>query len=166
MKTIIYSFLFVAISATFLSGCEELGITEELLNDLAQGKMVVVIDGDQDETFNCTFNHYGEGEGLTGEVFINGTLTTTTEKYLTLMYGSYENATALTKKMYVTSKSEDMMSVSTSYGYLENGTSITVTIVEITDTAIKGTFSGNLSKEEGNVKIDGAFWALKGEQPI
>jgi len=166
MKALFYSFLFIAISATFLSGCEELGITEELLNELTQGKMVVLIDGDQDETFNCTYNHYGEGEGLTGEVFINGTLASTTEKYLTLMYGSYENATALTMKMYSTSKPEDMMSVSTSYGYLENGTSITVTIVEITDTAIKGTFSGNLSKEGGNVTIDGAFWALKGQQPL
>lgn len=164
MKTVIYALLFATFSATFLSGCEELGITEELLKDLAKGKMVVLIDGDQDETFNCTFGQFGEGEGLTGEVFINGTLAASTEKYLTLMYGSYQNTTALTKKSYSTDKSEDMMTVSTSYGYLENGAKITVTFVEISDTEIKGTFTGNLSKEEGNVTIDGAFWALKEQQ--
>ncbi|MEA4937866.1 MAG: hypothetical protein VB102_14705 [Paludibacter sp.] len=164
MKTLIYSFLFIAISATVLSGCEESEATEELLNDVTEGKMVVEIDGDRDEIFNCTFNHFGEGEGLSGEIFINGTIPGSTDKYLTLMYGSFQNTTALTKKSYSTDNSEDMMTVSTSYGYIENGTRLTITIVEVTDTAIKGTFTGNLSKQEGNVNIDGAFWALKEEQ--
>jgi hypothetical protein len=164
MKTLIYALIFMVVSATFLSGCEELGITDKLLDDLTTGKMVVRINEDQDETFNCTFTHYGEGDGLTGEVFINGTLTSTTEKYLTFIYGSYNNSVALTKKSYSTNKAEDMMTISTSYGYIENGTAVTVTIVETTDTAIKGTFTGNLSTQDGNVIIDGAFWASKEEQ--
>lgn len=164
MRTVIYALLIISFSTAFLSGCEELAITEELLNDLTKGKMLVIIDGDRDETFNCTFGQFGESGGLSGEVFINGTLASSTDKYLTLMYGSYQNTIALTKRSYSTDKSEDMMTVSTSYGYLENGAKISVTIVEISDTEIKGTFTGNLSKEEGNVIIDGAFWALKEQQ--
>lgn len=164
MKTFIYTFLYIAICATILSGCEESEATEELLNEVTEGKMVVEIDGDRDEIFNCTFNHYGQGESFAGEIFINGTLPESTDKYLTLMYGSYQNTTVLTRKSYSTDNSADMMTVSTSYGYIEDGTRLTITIVEITDTTIKGTFTGNLTTQSGSVTIDGAFWALKEEQ--
>lgn len=162
MKALFYSLLLL-FSGVFLTGCEELAVTDELLNDLTEGKMSVILNEDFDATFDCTFNHYGEGDGLTGEVFINGTIPTTTEKYLTIMYGSFANEIALTEKSYSTAATDDHITISTSYGYNENGTAVTIKIVEITDTAIKGTFTGNLTTEEGVVTIDGAFWALKSQ---
>jgi hypothetical protein len=162
MKVLIYSFI-ILFTAVLFTSCEELAITDELLNDLSEGKMAVVFNEDYDETFDCTFSHFGEGNGLTGEVFINGTIPTTTEKYFTIMYGSFTNEIALTEKVYSTAATDDHITVSTSYGYLENGTAVTIKIVEITETAIKGTFKGNLTTEDGIVTIDGAFWAVKNE---
>lgn len=163
MKAQIYSFI-CFFTAVLFTGCEELAVTDELYNDLTEGKMAVILNEDFDETFNCTFSHFGEGTGLTGEVFINGIIPTTTEKYLTIMYGSYTNEIALTEKSYSTAATDDHITISTSYGYHENGTAVTIKIIEITDTAIKGTFTGNLTTEEGVVTIDGAFWALKGTE--
>jgi len=162
MKTLIYSFIFLFTTVLLIS-CEELAVTDELLNNLTEGKMAVVLNDDYDETFDCTFNHFGEGEGLTGEVFINGTIPITTGKYFTIMYGSYTNEIALTEKSYSTAATEDQITVSTSYGYLENGTALTIKLIEITETAVKGTFTGNLTTEDGVVTIDGAFWALKSQ---
>jgi len=163
MKTLIYVFALFIGASVLLSSCEE-ELNEGLLKDLAEGKMVVVFDEGEEELFNCSFNHYGEGTGLTGEVFIDGMLPTSTEKYFTIMYGSWSNDVALTTKTYSTAVENDMISISSSYGYIEDGAVVSIQIVEITTTAIKGTFTGNLKAPNGLKTVKGAFWALKGEE--
>jgi len=161
MKSIIYSLALFITAGLLFSGCEE--IEEGLLNNLAEGKMVVVFDNGAEELLDCTFGHYGEGDGLTGEVFIEGmqASATTTGQYFSIMYGSWSNDVAFTTKTYSTAKEEDMIGVHSTYGQVGEDASVTIVIASITESAIKGTFTGKLSTADGLKNINGAFWAVK-----
>lgn len=160
MKTLVYLFTLIMTAGVLFSGCEE--IEEGLLKDLTAGKMVVIFDNGEKELLDCSFGQYGEStEGFKGEVFINGFLTTSTEKYLSIMYGSYTNGTALTAKAYSTAKEEDMIMVHGSYGNIDTDANVTILFVKVSEEGIKGTFTGKLKTENGIKDISGAFWAVK-----
>jgi hypothetical protein len=165
MKTnLVVSLLFLAATMLYTS-CDE--VNEDLLKDLAEGKMIVVINNGESEILQqCTWFNYGDN--LAGEVFINGVkdLTTTTPN-LNIMYGSWSNAVQLAVKTYNTGVEADKMHVNSSYGFSDTDAPVVVEITEITATAIKGKFSGKLKLEAGGtVDIKGAFYAKKGEQPM
>lgn len=165
MKTLIYVFVCIVTSSVLFSSCEE--IEKGLLDDLAEGKMVVVFDNGEEEFLDCTYGQYGETtEGFKGEVFINGFLqNTAAEKYLSIMYGSYSNGTALSTKAYSTANEEDMIMVNSSYGQIgEDGASVTILFVSVQENGIKGTFTGKLSIESGLKNVTGAFWAVKQQE--
>jgi hypothetical protein len=132
------------------------------MKDVKQAKMLVVIGDGDAEVLDCTFMHYGGQASWDGEVFINAmqsAVDTREQTTLSLMYGTYSNEIALTTKSYNTSVADDLMSVSTTYGSTSDDAVITITITEISTTAIKGTFIGKLSTKSGLVDIKGAFWA-------
>jgi hypothetical protein len=162
-KSIFY--LLLATIFVFTNGCDEVDI-DSLLKDVAVGKMIVVIDDGDEEILDCTFMHYGSEGSWDGEVFIDAMKSSTDTREqttLSLMYGSYSNDIALTTKVY-SSAADDLMSVSTTYGSTSDDAVITITITEISATAIKGTFIGKLSTKSGLVDAKGAFWATPGAQ--
>jgi hypothetical protein len=166
MKTLVYFFAVIMSASVLFSGCEE--IEKGLLDDLAEGKMVVVFDNGEEEFLDCSYGQYGETtEGFKGEVFINGFMTASTEKYFSIMYGSYTNATGLTTKAYSTANEEDMIMVNSSYGQIgEDGASVTILFVSVQEDGIKGTFTGKLSTESGLKNVTGAFWAVKQQEHV
>ena len=166
MKTLVYFFAVIMSASVLFSGCEE--IEKGLLDDLAEGKMVVIFDDGEEELLDCTYGQYGEStEGFNGEVFINGFMQTTdAEKHLSIMYGSYSNQTALTAKAYSTANEEDMIMVHGSYGNIDTDANVTIVFITVAEDGIKGTFTGKLKTEDGIKNISGAFWAIKQqEQP-
>ncbi len=164
MKTFFYALALLITANFMLSSCED-KIEEGLLQDLAKGKMVIVVDEGNEEILECSFGSYGEGSDLTGEVFIMGSLPTSTEKFFSIMYGSWENEKALEEKTYSTAVEGDMINIMGSYGFSDGeGASATIQIIEITATTIKGTFKGSLLTMNGLKNVEGAFWAVKGEE--
>lgn len=162
--TTVMSLLFLA-ATMFLTSCDE--VNEDLLKDLAEGRMVVVINNGESEILQqCTWMNYGEN--MAGEVFIVGVKdATTTTTMLNIMYGSWTNEVPLAVKTYNTGVEADKIHVHGSYGYADTDAPVVVEITEITATAIKGKFSGKLKLEAGGtVDIKGAFYAKKGEQPM
>jgi hypothetical protein len=158
MKKILNSLLLLAI-LMFFSGCDDTDVT--LLENLAQGKMVVVINDGTEELLECKFFNYGAN--LAGEVMIQGLMESPTQNDLTIMYGNMSNETPLSKKSYVTTTEADKINVSGSYGYADENNAVTIKITEISDTAIKGEFSGKIKKPTGETfSLKGAFWANKG----
>ena len=164
MKRFFYAVALLITANFMLSSCED-KIEEGLLKDLAEGKMVIVVNEGSEEILECNFGHFGEGTELTGEVFISASLPTSTEKFFTIMYGSYSNEQALAVKTYSTAVEADMMTIMGSYGFSHGEESVvSIEIIEITATAIKGTFKGSLEGMNGLQNVEGAFWAVKGEE--
>jgi hypothetical protein len=158
MKKILNSLLLLAI-LMFFPGCDDTNVT--LLEDLAQGKMVVVINDGTEELLDCKFYNYGAN--FAGEVMIQGLMESPTQNDLTIMYGNMSNETPMSKRSYVTTTEADKINVSGSYGYGDENNAVTIKITEITDTAIKGEFSGKIRKPTGeSMTIKGAFWATRG----
>lgn len=157
-KSLIY-FTLLFSGVLFFNSCEE--SDTDLLDTVAEGKMAVVINDGEAESLACTFMNYGEN--MTGEVFIWG-ISTTTSNSLNIIFGSWENETAFTTKTYSTANESDMITVQGSYGYADEDNPVTIEIVEISATVIKGTINGKLKTETGSVNVKGAFWAVVGQQ--
>jgi len=162
MKTQIRTLFILVLSAILSYGCDE--ESTGLLEDLAQGKMVVIVNDGEKVVLDCTFMQYGEGEGLTGEVFFTGVLMEGQEhKHFSIMYGSYTNSIPLTAKTYKSDGGEgNHMYVNCWAGNSDDGAVMTVKIISVTEAAIKGEFEGEVKNENGvKSNVKGAFWALR-----
>ena len=162
MKTKLVAIVLLVTGGLLLSSCDE--TENDLLKDLAKGKMTVVINDGTPELLTCNFGTYGE-EGSAGEVFIRGSLISSkSDSFFSIMYGSWDNKKALAEKSYSTKNEADMMNVHGSYGYADETYPVTVVITKVSSTEIKGTFSGKLkTPDEGVVDVKGAFWAIPEE---
>lgn len=163
MKKMIW-FITYAVILTMVS-CEE-STEKDLLESLTEGKMVIKVDGVETVLNHCTWMNFGE-TAMAGEVFVQAIASDTIyEPYCSVMYGSYENAIAMTERTYQTSITDDMMTFFSSFGNTDETHSIKVEIVEISSTVLKGKFSGKINSEENIEKeVEGAFWAIKFEHP-
>lgn len=165
MKTKFWLFALLISGGLFLSSCDE--ETVNLLDGLAQGKMVVVINnGEPVMMEDCKWMNYGDA--MKGEVFVEAHLNgQSTTPFLNIMYGGSEsNQIPYTVRTYNTGVEADIIKVFSSYGDAigENDAEVVIDVVEITATDIKGTFKGKLKVEAGTiVDVEGAFWAKKFE---
>ncbi len=165
MKTNLLLFVFLLTGTLFLNSCDE--ETGDLLEDLAQGKMVVIINNGTPETIvSCTWENYGED--MKGEVFVHAYNEGTTGPNIAIIYGSYTNEDPLSVKSYSTAVEADKINfMGGSYGNSADNATVVVEVVEITATGIKGKFSGKLLTEnETLVDVKGAFWAVKSEHTM
>lgn len=163
MKTRFLFFVILILGGFIFSSCDD--DTGDLLTDLAQGKMVVVInDGEPIIMEDCKWMNFGEN--MKGEVFVEAHLNgQSTEPFVNIMYGSYSNNVALTTRSYSTAVEADKMSVFSTYGNSDEGATVIVEFVEITATTVKGKFSGKIKPDGGAaVNVKGAFWCSKFEQ--
>jgi hypothetical protein len=160
MKTNFLFLVILLLGGIILSSCDE--DTGDLLADLAQGKMVVVInDGEPVLMEDCKWMNYGEN--MKGEVFVEAHLNgQSTEPFVSIIYGSYSNDVALTTRSYSTAFEADKMIVFSTYGNSDEGATVIVEFVEITATTVKGRFRGKLKQENGTIiNVKGAFWCSK-----
>ncbi len=163
MKTKLLFFAALIFGSLIFSSCDE--DTGDLLADLAQGKMVVVInDGEPIIMENCKWMNYGTN--MKGEVFVEAHLNAqSTEPFVNIMYGSYSNDVALTTRSYSTAVAADKMTVFSTYGNSDEGATVIVEFVEITATTVKGRFNGKIKPDgSATVNVKGAFWCSKFEQ--
>jgi hypothetical protein len=164
MKTKFWFFALLLLGGFIFSSCDD---DTDLLKGLAEGKMVIKISGNekfaQSNMEDCKWMNYGDA--MKGEVFIEAHLNgESTEPFFMIMYGDYSNQVPFTVKSYSTGVTADKMHVSGSFGNADEDAEVVVDIVEITATAIKGTFKGKLKEEAGTiVDVEGAFWAKKFE---
>lgn len=162
MKTQLRILCILVLSTMVFCGCEE--DSEGLLKDLAEGKMVVILNNGDGVVMDCTFGQYGEGEGLTGEVFITGMLLSGQEhKHFSIMYGSYTNTIPFAAKTYKSNGAEgSSVHVNCWAGTVEEDAIMTVKVISVTEAAIKGEFEGEVKNGEGvKSSVKGAFWALR-----
>jgi hypothetical protein len=165
MKTNFLLFVLLLTGTLFLNSCDE--ETTDLLTDLAQGKMVVVInDGEPVTMEDCKWMNYGAD--MKGEVFVEAHLNgESTEPFISIMYGSWANQDPFLVKTYTTGVEVDKINFMSSYGNAAENAQVVIEVVEITATGIKGKFSGKvLAEDETLVNVEGAFWALKFEHPM
>lgn len=160
MRTKLFYFVLLLTGGLLLSSCDE---TDDLLKDLAKGKMTVIIDEGTPALLTCEFGRYGSNT-TGGEVMISGSLSSANhEEYFSIMQGSYDNGIALEAKSYSTAKEGDMINLHGSYGYADQEYPVIVKFITISSTEIKGTFSGKLKsngKDGKVVNVTGAFWAV------
>lgn len=162
MKTQIKTMFIIVLSTMVFYGCDD--ESTGLLKDLAEGKMVVVENNDDEILLDCFFEHYGEGDGLTGEVFITGINTSSMhQQHFGIVYGSYTNEIPFAVKTYKSNGSEGTdVHINCWAGNTDDDAIMTVKIISITDTAIKGEFEGEVKDGNGlKTTIKGAFWAKK-----
>lgn len=162
MKTQIRIIFILVISAMALYGCEE--DSEDLLKDLAEGKMVVVVNKGDEVVLDCSFGQYGGTGGMTGEVFLTAFLQSGEQhKHFQIMYGSYNNSIPFTTKTYTSNGAEGSgVMVNCWVGFAEDDAVMTVKIISVSETAIKGEMEGTVKDEEGvKSTIKGAFWAKR-----
>jgi len=148
------------------SACDE--TNTDLLTNLAEGKMVVVVNDGQEVILNiCTGMNYGQS--MKGEVFINAYKDSTTQTpNVNIMYGDYNNDVTFTARTYSTAIEADKINFMSSYGNTDDENPVTIEITELTENGIKGKFTGKV-KAEGTgtvVNIKGAFWAKKMIHPM
>lgn len=157
MKALMYAIFLLAV-ALFSTACDENDVTD-LVQDVALGKMIVVINDGNEEMLDCSFIHYGGNSEWTGEVFINASkVASDAETTMNFMYGNYSNDVAFSARTYLST--DELMNVSTTYGSPDDNAVISMTVTELKTTGIKGYFSGKLATKQGLIDVKGAFWAL------
>lgn len=162
MKTQLRFLSIILLSTMIFCGCEE--EPEGLLKDLAEGKMVVIVNNGAEVLMDCSFGQYGQGGGLTGEVFITGIqLSAQQQKHFSIMYGSYTNTIPFAAKTYKSNGAEGSgVYVNCWAGTVDDDAIMTVNIISVTEAVIKGEFEGEVKNGEGvKSTIKGAFWALR-----
>lgn len=167
MKTVLKLLFLVSIVFT-MSGCDDPEIfqqtPENIVKEVAQGKMILVVDNKDEYSLDCTYSHYGEGSEWQGEVSFNtlGVKEGTDEQItMNFTYGFYGNTAALTTQLYSTE--DDLLSVASTFGGVSDSDVVTLTVTQIdSDNGVKGYFSGTLLIRTGSLPVKGAFWAIKG----
>lgn len=166
MKTQFRTLAIIVLSTILVSGCDE--ETVDLLKNLTSGKMVVIVNDGEEILMDCTFGQYGGSGGFTGEVFINGmnAASTVQHQQFGIMYGSYNNTIPFEARTYKSDGVEaEGIHVHCWAGYASDEAVMTVRIISVSETSIKGEFDGEVMNNE-NVKstVKGAFWATRAEQ--
>ena len=167
------------------SSCDEEGnpLDGLVLANILFGKMEVMVDGKEKVELDCMFSKAGGNETeWTGEVFIGGASdlavfnqgtqapATNSAKVksveeattIAFMYGYWGNETPLTVGTYTSSG--EMLSITSTYGSANENAVMTLEIVELNSTGIKGEFEGELSTKTGNISLKGVFWAAKADE--
>ncbi len=160
MKTKFMFIVALLMSGVLFSSCED--DTLDLLKDLGQRKMIYILDDQEPATFAaCEWINYGQN--MRGMVEISGFNSLTTESnHISFYFGEEGSDFKLEAKSYSTANANDKLVVYTSFGGSDVGYNVTVVITEITDTEIKGTFSGRVKHDDTDpVKIRGAFRATQ-----
>ncbi len=166
MKTLLNAVVLSTLFLFAVSCNDQSQLPENLVKTVTQGKMLLSVDNGEQQTLNCTFTREAPEEAgeWEGKIIINGlkpATATDTEVTMNFFYGEYGNTVALTTKTYTTSDSERLLILASTYGGTSDAEIVSLTITEITSTAIKGYFSGELLIRTGKLPVEGAFWATR-----